>query len=61
MRRVNVTDEKVRASIRKARKGSLAQVQAAVLENDGAWSVIERPPAPELSALVGMSSPEHDA
>jgi hypothetical protein len=38
-----------------------AGTRGRVLENDDAWSVIEPAPAPELSALVGVTSSEDDA
>lgn len=56
MRQVNVTDQEVRAAVRKSGIGSLAMVQAVVLENDGEWSVIRRTAVDDRSALAGVDS-----
>lgn len=56
LRQVHVTADEVRAAVRKAGIGSLAQVHAVVLENDGEWSVIGRTDTDELSALAGVGS-----
>ena len=58
MRRVDVTMNEVRAAVRKAGYGTLVQVQAVVLENDGEWSVIGRSAAGDLSTLSDTSGPE---
>jgi uncharacterized membrane protein YcaP (DUF421 family) len=55
LRQANVTDREVRAAIRKAGIGSVGDVQAVVLENDGEWSVIGRTHTDDLSALAGVT------
>jgi uncharacterized membrane protein YcaP (DUF421 family) len=54
---VNVSDEEVRAAIRKAGRGSLEEIQAVVLENDGQWSVIGRSDRTTLSAFRNLDLP----
>lgn len=54
---VNVSDEEVRAAIRKAGRGSLEEIQAVVLENDGQWSVIGRSDGQALSAFRNLDLP----
>lgn len=61
MHDVDVTEGEVRAAVRKAGIGSLAAVQAVVLENDGQWSVIPRPRAHDLSAFAGLDVPRPGA
>ena len=53
----SVTEDEVRAAIRRTGLLSLSQVQAVVLENDGEWSVIGRSDVPDLSALEGLALP----
>jgi uncharacterized membrane protein YcaP (DUF421 family) len=60
MREDNLTDEEVRAAIRQAGLISLTQVQAAILENDGQWSIIQRSDAKDRSALEGLRVPAPD-
>jgi uncharacterized membrane protein YcaP (DUF421 family) len=57
MRALDVTDHEVRAAVRKSGRGTLAEVQAVVLENDGQWSVIGRT-SDELTALAGVDWPQ---
>ncbi len=52
-----ITEDEVRAAIRRAGKGDIADVQAVVLENDGEWSVIPRADAKSLSAFEGVDLP----
>ena len=37
---------------------SLKQVRAAILENDGEWSIIPQTSAPDLSAMEGLLIPK---
>ncbi len=53
----NVTEDEVRAAIRRTGLLSLTQVQAVILENDGEWSVIPRSDTPDISALHGLEIP----
>jgi uncharacterized membrane protein YcaP (DUF421 family) len=57
MQAVDVTASEVLAAIRKAGRGSLGDVQAVVLENDGEWSVIGRASAGDLSAMSDIPLP----
>ena len=57
LRSASVTEDEVRAAIRRTGLLSLSQVQCVVLENDGEWSVIGRSDGPDLSALEGLSLP----
>jgi len=52
-----VTEDEVRAAVRRTGLLSMTQVQGVVLENDGEWSVIPRSEAPDLSALHGIHVP----
>jgi uncharacterized membrane protein YcaP (DUF421 family) len=52
MDELNVIQEEVRAAVRRAGLGSLAEAQAVVLETDGDWSVVPRQGAGDLSALA---------
>jgi uncharacterized membrane protein YcaP (DUF421 family) len=52
MDEVNVIEEEVRAAIRRGGMGSLAGVQAVVLETDGEWSVVPQTNAGDLSAFA---------
>lgn len=47
----SITEAEVRAAIRRASLGSVSDVQAVVLENDGEWSVIPKTRGGSLSAL----------
>jgi uncharacterized membrane protein YcaP (DUF421 family) len=60
LRENNLTDDEVRAAIRQAGLISVSQVQAAVLENDGQWSIIQRSDAQDHSALEGLIIPGGD-
>ena len=57
LRDASVTEDEVRAAIRRTGMLSVSQVQCVVLENDGEWSVIGRSDVPDLSALEGLSLP----
>ena len=57
MQLVDVTGSEVRAAMRKAGYGGLAEVQAVVLENDGEWSVIGRATSSDLSTLSDIQLP----
>ena len=52
-----INEEEVRAAVRAAGLGSLAQCAAVVLENDGTWSVIPRSDGADLSALRELDLP----
>ncbi|MDQ2670297.1 MAG: DUF421 domain-containing protein [Gemmatimonadota bacterium] len=54
MRRLNITEDEVRAAVRSAGKASLTEVLALVLENDGKWSVVDYPTEEDRSALAGV-------
>lgn len=60
LRENNLTDDEVRAAIRQAGLISVSQVQAAILENDGQWSIIQRSNAQDHSALEGLRIPSGD-
>ena len=55
--RLRLTREEVRAAVRGAGHGSLGDIQAVVLENDGQWSIIPRSEAGDVSALEGLDIP----
>jgi uncharacterized membrane protein YcaP (DUF421 family) len=55
--KASVTEDEVRAAIRRTGMLSVSDVQCVVLENDGEWSVIGRSDARDLSALEGLSLP----
>lgn len=57
LRKASVTQDEVRAAIRRTGMLSISQVQCVVLENDGEWSVIGRSDVPDLSALEGLALP----
>lgn len=57
LRKASVTEDEVRAAIRRTGVLSISQIQCVVLENDGEWSVIRRSDVPDLSALEGLSLP----
>jgi len=54
LRRARVTENEVHAAIRAAGLGSLAGVQAVVLETDGSFSVVRRGEPGGSSSLVGV-------
>jgi uncharacterized membrane protein YcaP (DUF421 family) len=57
LRKTSVTEDEVRAAIRRTGMLSMSQVQCVVLENDGEWSVMGRSDVPDLSALEGLALP----
>ena len=57
MQEIGVTDDEIRAAVRRAGKASLSEVQAVVLENDGDWSVVARYDCEDFSALEGLDIP----
>ena len=59
LKEASVTEDEVRAAIRRTGMLSVREVQCVVLENDGEWSVLGRSDAPDLSALEGLSLPYH--
>jgi uncharacterized membrane protein YcaP (DUF421 family) len=59
LERIDASADEVRAAIRQAGLMSVDDVQAVVLENDGAWSVMRRGEASNLSALDGLDIPGH--
>jgi uncharacterized membrane protein YcaP (DUF421 family) len=59
MKAIDTSADEVRAAIRQAGHLSLDDVQAVVLENDGAWSVMSRGDPVDLSALEGIDIPDH--
>jgi uncharacterized membrane protein YcaP (DUF421 family) len=59
----DISADEVRAAVRRSGILSLAQVRAAVLENDGEWSIIPQSDTPDLSAMHGLDIPpgrEHE-
>ena len=57
----DISADEVRAAVRRSGIISLKQVRAAILENDGEWSIIPQSSAPDLSALEGLLIPnEHE-
>ena len=59
MKKIDTSADEIRAAIRQAGLLSLDEVQAVVLENDGAWSVMRRGDQSNLSALEGLDVPGH--
>ncbi|MBA1189338.1 DUF421 domain-containing protein [Pseudomonas entomophila] len=57
MRKSRVTEDDIRSAVRGSGSGSLARVDAVVLETDGSFSVVQSD-AGELSALEGVNKPE---
>jgi len=57
LKQESISQDEVRAAVRRAGMLSMSEVQCVVLENDGEWSVIGRSEAPDLSALEGLSIP----
>jgi uncharacterized membrane protein YcaP (DUF421 family) len=53
----DISADEVRAAVRRSGILSLKQVRAAVLENDGEWSIIPQSSAPDLSAMEGLLLP----
>lgn len=62
MRRMRVTEDDVRSAVRQAGLGSLAQVEAVVLETDGSLSVVKHSGGPSdasaLARVEGMPAGE---
>ena len=56
----DISADEVRAAVRRSGILSLKQVRAAILENDGEWSIIPQSSAPDLSALEGLLIPNED-
>ena len=57
MKKIDTSADEIRAAVRQAGLLSMDEVQAVVLENDGAWSVMRRGDPPDLSALEGLDIP----
>jgi uncharacterized membrane protein YcaP (DUF421 family) len=57
MLKSDISADEVRAAVRRAGLLSLVQVRAAILENDGEWSIIPQSDAPDDSALAGLAIP----
>ena len=53
----SILQGEVRAAIRRAGLGSISDVLAVILENDGDWSVIPYDDDSDLSALEGLEQP----
>jgi uncharacterized membrane protein YcaP (DUF421 family) len=53
----NLTEDEVRAAVRRAGRASYSEVLAVILENDGEWSVVSRSDATDLSAFEGLDVP----
>ena len=54
-----ISADEIRAAVRQAGLLSLDDAQAVVLENDGAWSVMQRGDPPDFSALEGLDVPDY--
>lgn len=59
LRKARVTEDEVRSAVRSAGHPTLGEVEAVVLETDGAFSVVERPGEDSSgpSSLAGLGSP----
>ena len=57
LRAARLTEDEVRAAVRRAGKASCSEVLAVVLENDGDWSVVSRTDATDLTAFEGLDIP----
>jgi uncharacterized membrane protein YcaP (DUF421 family) len=55
LRQERVTEEEVRSAVRAQGVGSLAEVEAVVLETDGSFTVVPRPAAGPTSSLAGVA------
>jgi uncharacterized membrane protein YcaP (DUF421 family) len=53
----HVTEEEIRAAVRRAGLASLREALAVVLENDGQWSVVAQRDGSDLSAFEGLDVP----
>jgi uncharacterized membrane protein YcaP (DUF421 family) len=56
----DISADEVRAAVRRSGILSLTQVRAAILENDGEWSIIPQSESPDLSAMEGLLIPDKD-
>jgi uncharacterized membrane protein YcaP (DUF421 family) len=56
LKHARVTEDEVRAAVRGAGAGSLAEIEAVVLETDGSFSVVPRSEGSRLSSLDGVRS-----
>jgi uncharacterized membrane protein YcaP (DUF421 family) len=56
----DISADEIRAAVRRSGIMSLKQVRAAILENDGEWSIIPQSSAPDLSAMEGLLIPNDD-
>ena len=56
----DISADEVRAAVRRSGILSLKQVRAAILENDGEWSIIPQSSSPDLSAMEGLLIPNDD-
>jgi uncharacterized membrane protein YcaP (DUF421 family) len=54
----DISADEVRAAVRRSGFLSLRQVRAAILENDGEWSVIPQSSTPDMSAMEGLLIPD---
>lgn len=54
-----VTEDEIRAAVRRAGVASLDQVMAVVLETDGSFSVVQNGGDPGESSLTGIQPPSH--
>ena len=61
MKRVRVTGEEVMAAVRRQGRGSLADIDAVILESDGSLSVIPTSQAGNRSAYDGLARPGSDS
>ena len=56
----DISADEVRAAVRRSGISSLKQVRAAILENDGEWSIVLQSDTPDLSAMEGLLIPDSD-
>lgn len=61
LKRVRVTGEEVMAAVRRQGRGSLADIDAVILESDGSLSVIPTSQAGNRSAYDGLARPGSDS
>jgi uncharacterized membrane protein YcaP (DUF421 family) len=54
----DISADEVRAAVRRSGFLSLKQVRAAILENDGEWSIIPQSKTPDMSAMEGLLIPD---
>ena len=60
MKRVRVTSGEVMAAVRQQGQGSLADIDAVILESDGSLSVIPAAHAGNRSAYAGLAGSQTD-